>query len=173
MVCSERELKSFATTLADVILGASSGVRVTVRVASRYESWMRRLGLTSISSKVSAAVRGEGYVFLSCGRRGGGSRESYLDHDMVEPFLDQRDQGIGEEPKERKELRSWTHYPHSPEMWAGRGLPSDVEDLMVNGASVECLRDRGAYEVRQYPFPSTEAMAECLCWRPTAAWRWA
>ena len=76
-------------------------------------------------------TRPDGFVYLACGRRGGGTRESYIDHDWVEQFLDPRDRGEGEEPKERKEIRSWTYYPHDPETWREKGLSAGVEQLMT------------------------------------------
>ena len=158
---SVARLKRLANVVASAV-ALGPGTRVTVRAAVRHEHWLRRSGWRVVDSILAGQTRPDDYVFLCIGRRGGGSKESYLDHDFVEQFMDPRDRGIGEEPKERKEIRSWTYYPHDPEMWSGKGLDPPVEDLMTRGALVEMLAERPATEVKQYPFPSVEAHAECL-----------
>ena len=112
-----------------------------MQAAARHESWLRRQGLAPVSSELSEATRVHGFVYLCCGRRGGGSRESRLDHDVVEQFLDPKDRGIGEEPKERKEVRSWMPYPLDVSKWRGSGVPASVERLMTEGAQIEQLAE--------------------------------
>ena len=155
-------LRKLLPLLAELVDGKHVGTRVTLKVECRHESWARRAGLRLVSREIAEEARAKGYVFVHCGRRGGGTRESYLDHDEVEKFMDPRDLGVGEEPKSRKEMRAWLPYPWDAATWQDESLPPEVRRLMTEGAKVETLTERGAYEVAQYPYPSGEALAECI-----------
>ena len=155
-------LKRIVRMLAGLPDGEQVGSRVTIKVEMRHASLTRRAGMLPVSGKLDGMTSPLGFVYVCWGRRGGGTKESWLDHDLADSHMDPKDLGIGEEPKARKEARAWLPYPWDPAKWVGRGVAKPVEELMTNGAQVEYLTDRGAYEVKQYPYPSGEALAECL-----------
>ena len=159
---SASELKRAAAVLFELVKAGAPGTRVTVRVKLKHESWMRRNGFVPVSLELHEMTSKLGFVYLCAGRRGGGSSESFLDHDWADSYMDPRDRGEGVEPGERKEVRSWTYYPHDPEQWDKQCLHPSVRELMTSGAVIDLLSDLPPGEVRQYPFPTVEAQAECL-----------
>ena len=107
-----------------------------------------------------AVAERAGLRFVCAGKRGGGSCESRLDYAWAAQFMDPRDRGEGVEPKERKEQRAWMRYDWDPTRWAGKSLPADVERLMTHGAEVTMDASIGAFEVKQYPWPSKQSLVE-------------
>ena len=99
---------------------------------------------------------------MHAGRRGGGSRESKLDHDWADSFMDPRYLGIGAEPKEAKRLRAWQELMCEAEFWRGKGFPDEIEKIMTEGASIDTVGSASisGFEIPQYPYASEEARRE-------------
>ena len=158
---SRANLQRIMPLLEWVAREAAAGTRVAVIAPAKHESWLRRHGLVLVDSSEGAqAAEAAGVCLVCAGRRGGGTRESYLDHAWARQFMDARDQGAGLEPKELKERRAWTYYEWDPRRWEGKGMQPAVERLMTRGATIELDADVGAFEVRQYPWPSQQALVE-------------
>ena len=159
----KRQLRRLLPVLEKLRSADEPGTRVTLSVQPKHESWLRRLGwqLTSVERPHERTPTDP--VFLSWGRRGSRPRAgARLVHSEVSEYMDPRDRGVGLEPKEAKELRSWLYYDWEPERWRGKGLPERVERLMTEGAVVESDAVDGGYEVRQYPWASAKGQVEAM-----------
>ena len=148
------------------------GTRLTVVASVGQAAELRALGF-EVLYRLEAGERvrdlgggrarlSEPRLVLCAGSRRGACAESRLDHEAVRPHLDPRDRGEGLEPKEAKAARSWRPMPHDPELWRGKGMPAEVEHLMVEGAQIDAAAEVGFFEVPQYEWPSDQGLVEAI-----------
>ena len=151
------EAKKLVGKIVTFIESSGAGTRATIILPSKHASWLGRQGFKEWGPGTI-----EGKACMHLGRRGGGSRESYLDHDWADTFMDPRDLGIGAEPKEAKRLRAWQELMCETEFWRGKGFPAEIEKVMTEGAPVDTVEGEGVagYEIPQYPYASAEARRE-------------
>ena len=106
------------------------------------------------------ALAPQGLRAAWCGRRHGPRFSSPLVHADVRGDMDVRDQDDYKEDKEAKNELSWTPISHNPNVWRGKGLPADVEEIMTGGVKIDMDLDASCFQVPQYPFPDDQAMLE-------------
>ena len=170
-VCGASLLPALAE-MQRAIAEGGAGTRVTVVTTERRLDELQRAGFELLQRvPAGSPARGTGgelawlvepRVVCCAGRRRGASRECRLDHEAVRAEMDPRDRGEGVEPSSEKAARAWRPVPWEPSRWVGKGLPPEVERLMTEGARIEREAEVSFFEVPQYPWPSEEALAECI-----------
>lgn len=98
-----------------------------------------------------------GYRVFYGGRPAYAAATMTLDHAAVEPSMDPRDRGIGDERPELKAALSYTPIDHDPERWRGKGFPPFVEQLMTEGHRIGGDEPFGFYEIDQYKWRDATA----------------
>ena len=96
---------------------------------------------------------------FSCGERECCVEGAWLDHDSIAHEMDPRDRGGYCGPPGRKAAISWTPLERDPSRWVGKGLPPEVEDMMVNGITIDPIEGEvGAVlrEESQYSWVDSE-----------------
>ena len=158
---STRQIKQWASRIAEHVRAAAAGTRVAIRFTkSGLKGTLGRLGFTEW--RQDGGTQLDGYCMVM-GRRGPGSDESFLCHDWADGLADPRDLGIGVEPmKSQKRQAAWQEMVHEAECWKDKGLSPWVEKIMTEGASVHMQASLGGYEIPQYPFASAEARQEAV-----------
>ena len=154
---STQAAKRIVQSVARTVSSAGPGTRVTVQLHAKHEAWLRRLGF----HKLVVPSFSDGQVVMSIGRRGGGSKESKLDHKRCRAFMDPRDTGeVKSRSDDTKRERAWTPVWWNSELWEGKGMPREVERIMTEGAEVELERALQAGTIPQYPYPDANARYE-------------
>ena len=128
-------LKAGVGLLLEAILAGGAGTRVTVSVPEKHASWLGRRGF-----KREHPALVDGHVFMSAGRRRGGSRVEWLDYRRCDKYLDARDKGLETWADGDKRNLAWREVRWEPDLWRGKGLPLAVEEIMTQGAKVELHR---------------------------------
>eukprot|EP00966_Prymnesium_polylepis_P048155 1115387-Prymnesium_polylepis.2 len=78
---------------------------------------------------------------FSAGKRESCAEGAWLDHQSVALEMDPRDRGGCCGPPGRKAAIAWTPLQRDASRWVGKGLPPEVEDMMVNGITIDPLGD--------------------------------
>ena len=85
---------------------------------------------------------------------------AWLDHASLYPEMDPRDCGGYTGPPGRKAAIAWTPVLHDATRWRGKGLPPEVEEMMVSGAVVGPIggsdQEPWVFEESQYPWIDSE-----------------
>ena len=148
--------------------GFESGGRVTLIAGSHWRAQLEAAGFRSVmhweaGSYVLDADRSVARLPRRMEAFSAGWRECppgslVMDHSAVARFLDPRDSGAPSCGKGAKSTLAWTPLVRHPERWKGKGLPSDVEHMMVHGVEIETVGDSSAapHEVNQYAFKDKE-----------------
>ena len=154
---STQAAKRLVNIVAESVNSSGPGTRVTVQLPAKHEAWLRRLGFQKLIVPSFCTDQ----IVMSMGRRGGGSKESKLDHARCRAFMDPRDTGeVKSKSDDSKRERAWTPVWWNPELWEGKGMPAKVERIMREGAEVEFERALQAGTIPQYPYPDVNARYE-------------
>ena len=152
--------KRLVPKVMQAVEGAGAGTRVTFDVPLKHEHWLRRIGGQRLIATGTECTEGSTRVLVSFGKRGHGTKESWLDHDRCRAYMDPRDCGLKTAAEAEKRERAWRPVWWEPEFWRQKGLPKEVERVMTEGAEVEFERSLAAGSFPQYPFESAEARYE-------------
>ena len=167
MEVTPAELSGALDDIEEALQGSTVGTRITVVTRQQMTPRLRRMGFQYLPCILGVgetdALEAHGLVALWAGRRAWAGRQSRLDHAAVRPFMDVRDQGEYEYSKESKMAAAWREMPWLPELWEDANLPPHIAEGMTRGFEVETEVAPGNFEIPQYPWPSGEALKECIC----------
>ena len=165
-----------ALDAAVVALQSVRGTRVTMVLAARGDAEAvavlqraRAAGFTTLRhfGRCEAARWADGQlrptrapgdvVVVAAGRRRSPAPALQLDRDRSRAGMDDVDSGRA--PKEDGDLkhqRSWERIELDATVWAGKGLPEEVVQMMTEGVRVAGPPQAGFYEIQQYKFVDAE-----------------
>ena len=139
------------------------GTRATIvtQIGAAFDSAFERINCEATYGG-SDALAPRRLAACWCGQRASPNRTSWLDHDAVDPYMDDQDRDGHVEDKAAKSILTWSPICHDPSLWRGKGLPADVESIMCEGVRIDMDADSSCFEVPQYPFPDSKALTESL-----------